>query len=153
MCIGGFYIDQFLRNPEFGFGNAMEEPFMHEVRKAIIIEHHQQMKPVLKLLILMIKGNSYLLYYCYFSYGHIYWHITQILICFCQFCPEPWIKRPCTSYYIVTSLYSNAFRCSRLYVFWGIHLYYIITFGLESTPVWCWFCWNIVYGFYYAFYA
>ena len=89
MCIGGFYIDQFLRNPKFDFGNAMEERFMHEVRKAIIIEHHQQMKPVLKLLILMIKGDSYLLYYCYFSYGHIYWHITQILIFFCQFSPEP----------------------------------------------------------------
>ena len=41
MCIGGFYIDQFLRNPEFDFGTAMEERFLHEVRKAIIIEHHQ----------------------------------------------------------------------------------------------------------------
>lgn len=37
MCIGGFYIDQFLRNPEFDFGTAMEERFLHEVRKAIII--------------------------------------------------------------------------------------------------------------------
>lgn len=37
MCIGGFYIDQFLRNPEFDFGTTMEERFLHEVRKAIII--------------------------------------------------------------------------------------------------------------------
>ena len=37
MCIGGFYIDQFLRNPEFDFGTVMEERFLHEVRKAIII--------------------------------------------------------------------------------------------------------------------
>eukprot|EP01018_Ginkgo_biloba_P000780 Gb_17024 [translate_table: standard] len=37
MYIGGFYIDQFLRNPEFDFGIAIEERFLHEVRKAIII--------------------------------------------------------------------------------------------------------------------
>ncbi|KAH9310179.1 hypothetical protein KI387_038090, partial [Taxus chinensis] len=37
MCIGGFYIDQFLRNPEFDFGTAIEHRFLHEVRKAIII--------------------------------------------------------------------------------------------------------------------
>lgn len=37
MYIGGFYIDQFLRNPEFDFGAAIEERFLHEVRKAIIV--------------------------------------------------------------------------------------------------------------------
>ena len=37
MYVGGFYIDQFLRNPEFDFGTAIEKRFIHEVRKAIII--------------------------------------------------------------------------------------------------------------------
>ncbi|XP_057836865.1 uncharacterized protein LOC131047061 isoform X1 [Cryptomeria japonica] len=37
MYVGGFYIDQFLRNPEFDFGTAIEHRFLHEVRKAIII--------------------------------------------------------------------------------------------------------------------
>lgn len=37
MYIGGFYIDQFLRNPEFDFGTAIELRFVHELRKAIIM--------------------------------------------------------------------------------------------------------------------
>eukprot|EP00250_Pteridium_aquilinum_P018104 c23944_g1_i1 orf=785-7753(-) len=37
LYLGGFYIDQFLRNPEFDFGIALEERFLREVRKAIVM--------------------------------------------------------------------------------------------------------------------
>lgn len=37
LYLGGFFIDQFLRNPEFDFGIALEERFLREVRKAIVM--------------------------------------------------------------------------------------------------------------------
>ncbi|KAI5070204.1 hypothetical protein GOP47_0014547 [Adiantum capillus-veneris] len=37
LYLGGFFIDQFLRNPEFDFGMALEERFLREVRKAIVM--------------------------------------------------------------------------------------------------------------------
>lgn len=37
LYIGGFYIDQFLRNPEFDFGVSLEERFLIEVRKAAVV--------------------------------------------------------------------------------------------------------------------
>lgn len=37
LYLGGFFIDQFLRNPEFDFGISLEERFLREVRKAIVV--------------------------------------------------------------------------------------------------------------------
>ncbi|GBG63346.1 hypothetical protein CBR_g37703 [Chara braunii] len=37
LYIGGFYLDQFLRNPDFDFGNVLERRFMRELRKYISI--------------------------------------------------------------------------------------------------------------------
>ena len=37
LYLGGFFIDQFLRNPEFDFGIAHEERFLREIRKSIVV--------------------------------------------------------------------------------------------------------------------
>ncbi|BBN14040.1 DnaJ homolog subfamily C member 13 [Marchantia polymorpha subsp. ruderalis] len=37
MYLGGFFVDQFLRNPEYDFGGVLEERFSREIRKAVVI--------------------------------------------------------------------------------------------------------------------
>ncbi|KAH7284662.1 hypothetical protein KP509_34G065300 [Ceratopteris richardii] len=37
LYLGGFFMDQFLRNPEYDFGVPLEERFLREVRKAIVM--------------------------------------------------------------------------------------------------------------------
>jgi DnaJ family protein C protein 13 len=44
LYLGGFFIDQFLRNPEFDFGISLEERFLRDVRKAIVLGALSQKK-------------------------------------------------------------------------------------------------------------
>ncbi|CAM6112927.1 unnamed protein product [Calypogeia fissa] len=37
MYLGGFFVDQFLRDPGYDFGNVLEERFSREIRKAVVI--------------------------------------------------------------------------------------------------------------------
>jgi DnaJ family protein C protein 13 len=65
MYLGGFFLDQFLRIPEYFFGTILEQRFLREVKKAIVLdlfaEDPDSLRRVLLALLLLFKGRPYLL--------------------------------------------------------------------------------------------
>lgn len=72
LYLGGFYVDQFLRNPQYDFGSVLEERFMREIRKAVVIGvptdgiHSDEFdiddrRRLLLVLLLLFKGRPALL--------------------------------------------------------------------------------------------
>ncbi|XP_024368115.1 uncharacterized protein [Physcomitrium patens] len=67
MYLGGFFVDQFLRDPGFDFGNILEARFLCEVRKAVIIGAYADVfnfddrRRLLLTLLLLFKARPYLL--------------------------------------------------------------------------------------------
>jgi DnaJ family protein C protein 13 len=65
MYLGGFFLDQFLRSPEYFFGTILEQRFLREVKKAIVLDIYAEdpdsLRRVLLALLLLFKGRPYLL--------------------------------------------------------------------------------------------
>lgn len=67
MYLGGFFVDQFLRDPGYDFGNILEARFLCEVRKAVIIGAYADVfnlddrRRLLLTLLLLFKARPYLL--------------------------------------------------------------------------------------------
>lgn len=65
LYLGGFFLDQFLRIPEFFFGNGLEQRFLREVKKAIVLgiyaEDLDSLRRLVLSLLLLFKGRPYLL--------------------------------------------------------------------------------------------
>ncbi|KAG0579697.1 hypothetical protein KC19_4G117600 [Ceratodon purpureus] len=65
LYLGGFFLDQFLRIPEFFFGKALEQRFLREVKKAIVLGTYaddlDSLRRLILSLLLLFKGRPYLL--------------------------------------------------------------------------------------------
>ena len=65
MYLGGFFLDQFLRIPEFFFGKTLEQRFLREVKKAIVLgiyaDDPDSLRRLILALLLLFKGRPYLL--------------------------------------------------------------------------------------------
>ena len=67
MYLGGFFMDQFLRDPGYDFGNILEARFLCEVRKAVVIGAYADVfnfddrRRLLLILLLLFKARPYLL--------------------------------------------------------------------------------------------
>lgn len=66
MYLGGFFLDQFLRDPGYDFGNILEARFLCEVRKAVVIGAYADVfnfddrRRLLLSLLLLFKARPYL---------------------------------------------------------------------------------------------
>lgn len=66
MYLGGFFLDQFLRDPGYDFGNILEARFLCEVRKAVVIGAYADVfdfddrRRLLLTLLLLFKARPYL---------------------------------------------------------------------------------------------
>lgn len=65
MYLGGFFLDHFLRIPMFVFGKLLEQRFLREVQKAIVLgvyaEDPDSLRRLILALLLLFKGRPYLL--------------------------------------------------------------------------------------------
>lgn len=65
MYLGGFFLDQFLRKPEYYFGELLERRFLREVQQAVVVGAHAEeiddLRRLLLSLLLLFKGRPYLL--------------------------------------------------------------------------------------------
>lgn len=81
--LGGFFLDQFLRIPEFFFGKTLEQRFLREVKKAIVLgiyaEHPHSMRRLVLSLLLLFKGRPYLL--AGRSYIDIFLAVSRYITC------------------------------------------------------------------------
>lgn len=67
MYLGGFFVDQFLRDPGYDFGTTLEARFLCEIRKAVVIGAYADVfnfddrRRLLLTLLLLFKARPYLL--------------------------------------------------------------------------------------------
>jgi DnaJ family protein C protein 13 len=65
LYLGGFFLDQFLRIPEFFFGKTLEQRFLREVKKAVVLgiyaDDPDSLRRLVLSLLLLFKGRPYLL--------------------------------------------------------------------------------------------
>lgn len=65
MYLGGFFVDHFLRIPDYFFGKVLEQRFLREVQKAIVLgvcsEDPDDVRRLILSLLLLFQGREYLL--------------------------------------------------------------------------------------------